>query len=110
MLLSYPGNAPSGLEPDTWYPYALADAIRGEDIEAGAGNFDISATFNSAFDRWHFDTNVPAPNNRFDFATVVLHELGHGLGFIGTGTVFESCGEIGQEDGLGSIRTPMTCL
>ena len=101
MLLSYPGNAPSGLEPDTWYPYALADAIRGEDIEAGAGNFDISATFNSEFDRWHFDTSVPAPNNRFDFATVVLHELGHGLGFIGTGTVSGQRGEIGQEGANG---------
>ena len=100
-LLSYAGRAPTGLEPNTWYAYALADAVVGEDIEPGSDDYDISATFNSGFDRWHFDTATPAPGNRFDFATVVLHELGHGLGFIGTGDVIsrgglEDVGAIGQ--------------
>jgi hypothetical protein len=102
-LLSYAGSAPGGIEPDTWYPYALADAIVGEDIEDGPGDFDVFATFNSDFvdardsTRWHFDTTTPAPSNKYDFATVVLHELGHGLGFIGTGAEFEGIGEIGQQ-------------
>ena len=96
-LLSYAGSAPSGIEPNTWYPYALADAILGEDVEDAPGDFDVSATFNSDFDRWHFDTSTPAPSNRFDFATVVLHELGHGLGFIGTGSESEGCGDVGQQ-------------
>lgn len=115
-LLSYAGAAPSGIEPDTWYPYALADAIVGEDIEpletiveggdtTIVPNYDISATFNSGFDRWHFSTTSPAPANRYDFATVVLHELGHGLGFIGTGDVFsdglEDVGSIGQQGDRG---------
>ena len=95
-LLLYSSDAPGDLEPNVWYPYALADAILGEDVQDGPAEFDVSATFNSDFDRWHFDTSTPAPSNRFDLFTVVLHELGHGLGFIGTGEVSNGQGEIGQ--------------
>jgi hypothetical protein len=29
---------------------------------------------------WHFDLNTPAPNNKVDFYTIALHEIGHALG------------------------------
>ena len=72
------------LRPNTWYPQALA-SLTGADL---APTFDdIAATFNSAI-----GTTCPFPNvvlwsdrnspgTKIDFVTVVLHELGHGLGF-----------------------------
>ena len=74
-----------------WYPAALADALAGEDL--GDGDPDIEAMFNSDFRAWHFGSDAP-PEGRFDLTTVVLHELGHGLGIIGALTV---------EDGLGGF-------
>ena len=70
---------------NTYYAFALADALAGTDL--GLGSPDIVATFNSEFDRFSFTTDGPPPAGRFDFTTVVLHELGHGLGFIGSGSV-----------------------
>jgi hypothetical protein len=75
---------------DTWYPDALADALGGVDL--GAGEFDIVADFNSscgpgATGRWYFGTDASPPAGRVDFASVVIHELGHGLGFFGSANV-----------------------
>lgn len=76
------------LRPNTWYPAALANALAGVDLNPAAA--DIGATFNSAINgdagclggaSWYygFDGNPPAGD--VDFVTVVMHELGHGLGF-----------------------------
>lgn len=78
--------APPGAPfPNTYYASALADAIAGADL--GTGSSDIVATFNSDFDRFYFGTDGNPPPNQFDFTTIVLHEIGHGLGFIGSGSV-----------------------
>ncbi|MGB3541883.1 hypothetical protein [Rubrivirga sp.] len=76
-----------------WYPAALADALSGRDL--GDGDPDIEAMFNSDFQAWHFGEQSP-PAGRFDLETVVLHELGHGLGLIGALTV---------EDGIGGFQS-----
>ncbi len=77
-------NAP---KPDTWYHIALANALAGQDIDPASG--DISATFNSDLDNndsclmgtnWYLGLD----NNEgtdIDLLAVVLHEIGHGLGF-----------------------------
>ncbi|MCO5196852.1 MAG: hypothetical protein M9941_03770 [Anaerolineae bacterium] len=67
---------------NTWYPAALANSLAGYDLNSSLP--DIAATFNSAFSSWYFGTDGNAPSNTYDFVTVVLHELGHGLGFTGT--------------------------
>jgi hypothetical protein len=80
-------------QPNTWYADAIANKRAGRQLAPAA---DISARFNSNFTRWWFEAG-PAPVGRMDFTAVVLHELGHGLGFLGAGSV---------RDGRGSVRFP----
>jgi cysteine-rich repeat protein len=75
----------------TWYPAALASALAGTDIDVLYD--DIQVMFNSAvgggggcpFDFYYgLDATPPAPlpgHAISDLASVVIHELGHGLGF-----------------------------
>lgn len=75
-------NLPNFPLADTWYPDALADALDGSDRSPGTP--DINANFNSTFANWYFGTDGHPPGGQFDLVMVVLHELGHGLGFFGT--------------------------
>jgi hypothetical protein len=71
---------------NTWYPQALANSLAGTDLDPTAD--DIGATFNSAIGTtcpfpnvWYYGLDRNPPGTKIDFVTVVLHELGHGLGF-----------------------------
>jgi len=71
----------------TWYVQALANALAGRDLAPGRS--DIDATFNSAVgttcafpDVWYYGLDGRPPGTKIDFVTVVLHEIGHGLGFL----------------------------
>jgi hypothetical protein len=71
---------------NTWFPQALANKFAGTDLFPDAS--DINATFNSAigttcpFPRpWYYGLDANPPGGQLDFVSVVLHELGHGLGF-----------------------------
>lgn len=68
-------------EPDTWYPVALAEKITGREI-SGAGVPDMVASFNSS-QPWYTGTDLNTPYDRYDFVSTVLHEIAHGLGFVG---------------------------
>ena len=84
-------------ERGVWYPAALADLYAGRDLaEARA---DIAATFNADFDGWHLDVEAPPSQGEFDFYTVVLHEIGHGLGLIGGYTVEGGVGTLDDGEG-----------
>lgn len=77
---------------NTWYPSALANRLAGTDLIVGTN--DITAQFNSTLDNgsclggstWYYgiDGNEGA---QVELLPVVLHELGHGLGFAGTSSV-----------------------
>ena len=74
------------LEPGTWYPSALANALHGSDL--GQGTNDIQATFNGAIGTtcpfpsvWYYGLDANPPAGQVDLVSVVVHELGHGLGF-----------------------------
>ena len=80
-LSAYSGR-PAFPLPSTLYPDALADALVG--TSQSGQNPDIQARFSSTFPSFYFGLDSDPPSNRFDFTTVVLHELGHGLGFVGS--------------------------
>ncbi|SES89047.1 T9SS type A sorting domain-containing protein [Hymenobacter actinosclerus] len=69
------------------YPVALAEKISGQELNA-TNAADINANFSSTFN-WYYGLDGKVPTGKYDLVTVVLHELGHGLGFI-AGTSYTS--------------------
>lgn len=63
-----------------FYPDALANQLYARDLSTAP---DIRITLNAAFASWHVSASVPPPSGRYDMYTTVVHELVHGLGFIG---------------------------
>jgi hypothetical protein len=80
-------------QASTYYVDALADRLHGSDLYGG--QFDILASFNSAFPSWYFGTGGAPGAGQYDFESVVLHELAHGLGFLGSAAVSGGTGAIG---------------
>lgn len=72
-----------GIPANTAFARALAEQITGTDTNAGGA--DISANFSSTAN-FYFGLDANPPFNQVDFVSVVLHELGHGLGFLGFAT------------------------
>ena len=72
-----------------FYPVSVVEKITKTEI-SGKSSPDINATFNKDV-KWYYGTDGQTPDMLYDFVTVVLHEIGHGLGFTGfffvTGTV-----------------------
>jgi hypothetical protein len=84
-------GAPSS---NTWYPAALANKLAGTDL--APAQHDINAYFNSNYaSSWYFGTG-PTPAGKLNFTSVVLHELGHGLGFLGSMSVSGGQGRWGS--------------
>ena len=76
-----------------YYPAALANQLSSNDLDASA--VDITCNFGSDVN-WYFGLDGNVPPGTYDFVTVVLHELCHGLGFIGSANVAGNTGFIGQ--------------
>lgn len=74
----------SGGGTNILYPAPLAEKLTGSEIN-GANSIDINCNFNSQFPNWYFGTDGNTPAADFDFVTIVLHEIGHGLGIAGFG-------------------------
>jgi len=66
---------------NTWYPVALAEKMSHKNLNGSSP--DIVATFNSDFMDWYKGTEGVPQINQIDLYSVVLHEFGHGLGFVG---------------------------
>ena len=75
-----PGAAYQSSNNNTLYVAALANAISGRDISQGRTP-DILADFTNDPNLFYYG-NDAVPQGQFDFTTVVLHEIGHGLGFL----------------------------
>lgn len=77
---------------NVWYPAALANKLAGFDLNPGTS--DISCTFNSNTN-WYYGTDGNTPSGQYDLVSVVLHELGHGLGCIGGSSYNNGTGTYG---------------
>ena len=79
-----PRNTIPGLPPNVLYPQPLADRLAGVDLDPGVA--DIVATFNGGLNDcdpnidWYYGLDANA-GSLTDLVEVVVHELGHGLGF-----------------------------
>ena len=87
----------------TWYPVALANSLAGTDLDTTQS--DIKAQFSSRAN-WYYGTGA-VPAGQYSFVTVVLHELGHGLGFSGLMNNQAGTGSWGEQ-GLPSIYDRFT--
>lgn len=79
-----------------YYPISVVEKITKSEI-TGPGSPDIVATFNKET-KWYFGTDGKTPELLYDFVTVVLHEIGHGLGFTGFFFVTGTVGGYGNEN------------
>lgn len=75
---------------NVFYPVALAEKMSGKNLNDNQA--EIFTQFSSSTN-WHLDPNTPPPANTFDLITVVLHEIGHGLGFSGSFKILSSNGQ-----------------
>ena len=94
---------------DVFYALPLAESIAGRDFggtacgPGGTDTFDICAFFNSDFPNWYLGTDGNTPRGDFDLVTVVLHEIGHGLGFTGSFEVDDGDPEFDECPGLQGV-------
>ena len=68
-------------DPDLWYPSAMANALAGKDLDAA--NPEIIININSTMaNQFYVGTDGACPANQYDLESILLHEVGHGLGFL----------------------------
>jgi hypothetical protein len=88
--ITWRANFPNAPKQDVWYPIALANKLAGKDLDPV--NDDIFMRFNSALDDatcfgdrgWYHGFDGKEGNDNALYS-VVLHEIGHGLGMAGRG-------------------------
>lgn len=77
----------AGVFPNTFYTIAQTNALIGRDVKEDPDvnvTHDINVNISCDRQNWYFGTDANTPPGEFDLVTVLLHELGHGIGFIGT--------------------------
>ncbi|WP_073169508.1 T9SS type A sorting domain-containing protein [Tangfeifania diversioriginum] len=77
----YEMNFEGAPRKNVYYPIAAVEKIMGEEL-TGSERPDMNAYFNKDI-LWYFGTDGQTPDSLYDFVSVVLHEIGHGLGFTG---------------------------
>ncbi len=92
-LLGYAGPdamySGGGLPSGALYPAALTNTLLGLDAN-GSSRPEVVVTLNAELltsGTWHLATSGSVPSGKIDLYSVVLHEIGHGLGFLGSGYV-----------------------
>ncbi len=76
---TYYANFDEAQKRNVWYPVALAEKVARRELNLSTEP-DIIASFNSSNSSWYFGTTGTPGPGKYDLVTVVLHEIGHGLG------------------------------
>ncbi len=82
----------SALHPGTWYVSCLANSL--ENTELNPGENDIDVFMNSATN-YYFGTDGNPGFNQYDFVSVILHEIAHGLGIVSLSKATNNEGSFG---------------
>jgi len=91
---AYFRNFPNAPLRNAWFPMPLAEKIAGRDYNSDGTPYDITITYNTADNiNWNY-TSTGLSANQFDFVTVILHEILHGLGFTAGGNVTGNTGSL----------------
>lgn len=77
-------------EPDTAYPYALASRLAGYDVDPDTDDMFVSVNTSvddrtcrtRSLDGFYYGLDGSGPAYQDDLVSTLLHELGHGLGFV----------------------------
>jgi hypothetical protein len=85
--------------PLSLYPVALAEKIAGKGLNDDLQG-DIELSVNSSIN-WYLGTDGNTPKTKYDFITVAIHEICHGLGF------FDSFSTSGATGSWGIGTDPM---
>ena len=96
------------LTDDVFEPVALFNARTGRD--ASPGQPDISAEFDPSQGFLYFGLDAAPSPAQYDFRSIVLHEIAHGLGIIGSGEVdADNRATLGLADvnGNSGVRAPL---
>lgn len=80
---------------DVYYPVVLVEKLMGKEKNSNKEP-DIICSFNQQ-KAFYFGTDGNTPSTQYDFVTVALHEIAHGLGISGF---------ISDKNGIGSIENP----
>ncbi len=70
---------PEAPDKTLYYASALANSIAGRDLDKNKPEMEITITSTAP---WYYGTDGNCPKNLYDLQSVILHEMGHGLGFI----------------------------
>ena len=70
---------PEAPDRTLYYASAMANALAGRDLDPKNPELEITITSNAP---WYYGLDGKCPKNLYDLQSVIIHEMGHGLGFI----------------------------
>ena len=70
---------PEAPDRTLYYASAMANALAGRDLDPKNPELEITITSNAP---WYYGLDGKCPKNLYDLESVIIHEMGHGLGFI----------------------------
>jgi len=89
----YNDNDTAQRADDIYEPVALANARSG--VDNAPGEADVDAFFDPTLDFLYLGLDGRPPADLYDFRSIALHEIGHGLGLVGTGDVVGGRAQVG---------------
>lgn len=76
------GSSNPAYQPNTMYPLALANRLYGDDLTDIAADIEVTISRQSIeMEEFYYGIDGECPDDKYDFVTTVLHEIGHSIGF-----------------------------